>query len=422
MNPGSTLGLLFALGGILVATALIEHARWNARFKRLIILGLWLRVVGAIVYLYFVESYYGAGDYNHYFRKGLEYSELLFQDGIDAFLDSFHGRWWGTSFMEHFTGIILSFIGPSLSGAFVVCAALSYAGIVGIVLGFARAFPYADSAPFNIMVILFPSLWFWPAALGKDALVLCGVGLATYGYIGWRDRPLWFPLSVGIGLIFCIRPQVAATIVFAFVAGFWLGGSRQWTANRVLQGVLLLAAGIGVITLSGGALGIEMFDPDQVEDYLDRESSVSTRGGSAIEGSVTPWLAPINTLFRPFPWEAGSVTSILAAGEVVILWGMAWYRRRHIAAFVRMHRGSRLFWMALIFVAVYSTAMGMAIGNIGIIARQRVHVLPFLLMFIAGAPQKQASPPRNADRRVRLPHKTTRPLPQPSQMPISHPH
>jgi len=245
-------------------------------------------------------------------------------------------------------------------------------------------------------IVLFPPLWFWPAALGKDAIVLCGVGLATLGFVGKHGRIGWLLLSAGVLLVFCVRPQVAATLAFAVAASFWMAVGVQWSAARVCQGALLLGAGVGVIVLSSGAIGVGLFDQEQVEGYLDRRANLSARGGSAIDEGGARWLAPINTLFRPFPWEVSSATTALASVEVVVLWGLAWFRRRKIMAFVRSQRRSRLFWMALVFVAVYATALGMSISNMGIIARQRVHILPFLFMFIAGGAASVARRPRRA--------------------------
>lgn len=63
---------------------------------------------------------------------------------------------------------------------------------------------------------------------------------------------------------------------------------------------------------------------------------------------------------------------------------VGWSRRKQAAAFVKVHPRRRLFWFALFITGVYVTALGMAVGNVGITARQRVHILPFVFMFFAG--------------------------------------
>jgi hypothetical protein len=389
------LTLVFAL----IALVVILQVRATRRLKTLLAVGLVLRVVGGLGYLYIINAYYGRGDFTTYYERGLEIADAMGHGDYSPLLDSYDwvgGRWWGTQFCISLTGVILGLFGPTLAGAFVIYALIGYVGIVAFGLAFQRAFPAVPVERYFVWIALFPSLWFWPAALGKDAVVLCGVGLATLGFVGRRGQFGWLSLASGVLLVFCVRPQVAATLVFALAAGFWLGTSGRWSPGRILQGVLILIGGGGVIVLSSGALGVELHDVEEVENYLDRRSEVSARGGSSLEGSSAPWLAPINTLFRPFPWEAQGIMALLGSAEVASLWILAWLRRKRIRAFVRAYRGSRLFWTALVFVAVYSTALGMSIGNMGIIARQRVHILPFLLMFIAGGPkrQKTAAAPR----------------------------
>ena len=391
---------IFTLVFAFVALVFILQVRATGRLKKLLALGLVLRVVGGLSYLYIISAYYGRGDFTTYYEHGLEIADAIGRGDYSPLFDSYNwvgGRWWGTQFVISLTGMILSVFGPTLAGTFVIFAIIGYVGIVAFGLAFQRAFPAVSVERYFVWIVLFPSLWFWPAALGKDAVVLCGVGLATLGFVGRRGQFGWLSLALGVLLVFCVRPQVAATLVFALAAGFWLGTSGRWTPGRVLQGALILVIGGGVIVLSSGALGVELSDAEDVESYLDRRSELSARGGSSMEGNSTRWLAPINTLFRPFPWEAQGIMALLGSLEIGAMWVLAWLRRRRIRAFVRAYGGSRLFWAALVFVAVYSTALGMSIGNMGIIARQRVHILPFLFMFIAGGPKRQRTINKTAE-------------------------
>jgi hypothetical protein len=390
MTGASTLGLLLVVAMALLGGVLISQLRVRRPVRRLVLAGYVLRIAGGLTYLFLIGGYYGGGDYLLYFREGSELAASAFTGGPGSIWDPAiwtEGRWWGTYFVARVTGLLFVGTGPTLPGAFIVFSLVSYLGIVAMGWAFHRAYPHIPLERYLVWIVLFPSLWFWPTALGKDAIVLCGVGLAALGFVGKRNHPNWLLMAFGVALVFMIRPQVAATLVFALMMAQWLGSGLRWTPMRMLQGVLFLAVGVGVVSLAGGALGLELFSPEEVEGYLDSRAAVSARGGSAIggEGSVAPWLAPINTLFRPFPWEAGGVTSLLASLEVVVLWAVAWRRRQEIKAFVRAHRKTRLFWLAVVFVVVYATALGMSLSNIGIIARQRVHILPFVFLFFAGA-------------------------------------
>lgn len=394
MNAHGTLGFLLVLSAVFCGSALLLRARLRRKVKVLILTGLWLRVTGALFYLYLIGSYYGGGDYLLYFTEGQRYAELLASSDFDAAIAPWlQPGWWGTYFVVRVTGILLSVIGPTLPGAFIVFAVGGYIGILALALAFRRSFPAIPLERYLAWIVLFPSLWFWPAALGKDAVVLCGIGLAALGFVGRRGRPNLFCLAAGLFLVFAIRPQVAAVVAFALMLSHWLGAVRSMSFVRAVQGGVLVVAGIGVLVLSSGALQTELFSPDAVGSYLESRAEVSSIGGSALEfdngGGVSPWVAPVNVLMRPFPWEVRGVTALIAALEVVFIWGMGWRRRREIRAFVRTHRGDRLFWMAIVFVGMYTLALGMSLGNVGIIARQRVHLFPFIFMFFAGVlPQK----------------------------------
>lgn len=400
MEGRETLGLLLILSVALLTGLAIQWLPVRERVRRLLVTGLLLRIAGSLIYLLLVGAYYGGGDYLLYFRRGAELAQSAFEGGAGSVLNLSlwaEGRWWGTEFVSRITGLLFVGTGPTLPGAFITFSLISYVGIVALGLAFQRAYPRIPPERYFRWIVYFPSLWFWPAALGKDAIVLCGVGLATLGFVGRRNHPRWLFMAIGVALVFMIRPQVAATLVFAIVLGQWLGAGLRWTPMRMLQGAMLLAAGVGVVSMSSGALGVELFNPEEVEVYLEGKASVLNQGGSALGvETVDPWLAPINVLFRPFIWEARGVTTMLAALEVLVLWTLAWRRRRDLKAFVRTHRRSRLFWMGIVFVVVYATALGMSLTNVGIIARQRVHILPFIFLLFAGGdatqPQKRERP------------------------------
>ncbi len=403
MLGGGSLGLLVVLVAVAAVTIVVWRRpvpRWVAR---LMIVGLWLRVIGSQLYLHLVGMYYGGGDYLGYYRIGEIYSERLLQGDLGPafglFAGGFGAHWWGTTFTARLTGLVLAVTGRTLPGASIVFAALGFSGILALAYAFARAFPGANQRWYVVLVMLFPSLWFWPTAIGKDAVVLCGVGVATLGFVGAQARTRWLTMAVGVLLVFAIRPQVAAALAFALAAGQWLSVQRRWTVGTVVRAVALAAVGLAVVSASSGALGVDLFDVEEVEGYLQSKGASSARGGSSIQSASfgALWLAPVNTLLRPFPWEAEGSTAMLASFEVLALWLLVAFRRRPILSFVRAYRWSPLFWTALVFVAVYSLALGLSIGNIGIIARQRIHILPFIFMFVAGgSPADRAARSRSA--------------------------
>jgi hypothetical protein len=266
MNHG-TLGIAFVVSAIFLIAVLLGYAPITPRLKQLLLVGMALRVGGAVVYLGLMNAYYGGGDYLLYYTQGLSYAETIWEDGAAAAFDPGRGgsKWWGTGFVIRITGLLLSALGPTLLGTFLVFSLISYIGIVSMGLAFHRAYPHVPPARYLAWIVFFPSLWFWPASLGKDAILLAGVGLAALGYVGRRGRPIWLLMSLGLLIVFAIRPPVAGVLVLAFGGGHWLATMREWSFSRVLQGLTFSAAAALVVWLAGGALGFESIGVAEVD-------------------------------------------------------------------------------------------------------------------------------------------------------------
>lgn len=385
-------GYAVAALAVIIAFA-IAQSGLRASLKQLLIVGLALRVVGSQVYYYLSEWIYGFGDYSTYFGVGWRWATAVVEGGTVA--SPYLQETLGTGLMVRSTGVLLLGIGPSVNGAFMVFAMLGYVGIVALAVAFARAHPDLPMERYLAWIVFFPSLWYWPAALGKDAVVLAGLGLSVLGFIGKKRRISWIPLVIGTGLVFVIRPQVAVVVVAAMVVAYWLSSDEPWSIQRVFRGLLLGSAGLVMAYFAGRAMGFDLLNFQEVDMYLQARGSASAYGGSAVEAGPVAGL--INVLMRPFPWEAGGVASMIAAAEIFSLYAIAVWKRNEIAAFFRSHRRSRFVWFGIVFIFSYALLTGMALGNLGLIARQRVHIFPFVLMFFVGSAQlnRAASPFRN---------------------------
>ena len=73
---------------------------------------------------------------------------------------------------------------------------------------------------------------------------------------------------------------------------------------------------------------------------------------------------------------------LVSALEGLVLIGLVIWRRRQIWNSLRNARRNRLIGFSITFLVLYATMLGFAIANLGIIARQRVLVLPMLLLLL----------------------------------------
>lgn len=386
---GAEIGLIVLIVLIGLVAIVIAQSPLPKSLRLLILAGLLMRLVGAMTRFLVLVFYYGVGDATTYFRRGVLMADFFQNLDWTPITDSqywFSQSWWGTTFMYWASGFVISFIGPTILGEFIVFSLLSFLGLVAFVVAFKRSFPAVPFTRYARWVWLLPSLWFWPSSVGKEALVLLGLGLATLGVVGRRGRIHWIPLAFGSALMFMIRPQMAALFLLVAFVAYWLGQGKRWTPGKTLQGVVVAVVSLSVVYVGLSTTGMESFDFAGMEDYVATEGGREVGGGSSIEApAMSPLGLPvaiINVLFRPFPWEAGNIMMLMSSLEIVLLWGLILFRRRQLLESLRGWRRSRLLCLAGAFILVYSISFGMTVSNLGIIARQRIFVFPFLFVFL----------------------------------------
>lgn len=400
------LGFVVVLAFVFLVTTLLGPARLQPKVKLLVFTALILRIVGSQLYnLVFSSSRYGGGDYLLYFTRGVQYAERYGQGDFSMFFDSagwWGGDWWGTEFIFYLAGFVSSLIGPTLHGLSLVFALLGFLGLVGFAVAFRRMYPHVPVHRYLVWIWLFPSLWFWAAVVGKEAVLLMGLGVAVWGYVGKRGRIQWPLLALGLFFVFAVRPQVAAVAVLSLALGTWFTTGGQWTVQRTVQSIVILLLGVGVIHFALQSIGAGGLNAQGAGSYIARRATTFDPGGSQVGAGGLGWrgaaIGFVNVLFRPFPWEVRNVTYLISSLEVWGFWLLFGVYRRNVLQTVRGWRADRLVAMSASFVLLYATTLGMTVGNLGIIARQRVFLFPFLFIFFVAVPPRagEARPARAA--------------------------
>jgi hypothetical protein len=384
------LGLVFVL--ILVGATLVvlASAPIPRGLRAIICLGLVLRVGGALArYAVLFGLYHGSGDARGYYRTGLTYAERFRAFDFSPLWDASQWtsqNWYGTQFISFPSGFVLAIIGPTMLGEFIVFSLFAFVGLVSLVVAFRRAFPEVPSARYAAWILLFPSLWYWPSSVGKESIMVLGIGLTTLGFVGRHGRMKLLPLLGGLAIVICVRPEVAAVFVLCAAMVHLLTGRGGWTFGRVLQGGITLAIGLTTILYAGREVGIDSFDAEGLEEFVTANPARAVGGGSSIEAVPVGWSAPplaaINVLMRPFPWEVHNAMMALSSLEITGLCLLLLWRRRSVVAAVRNWRRSRFISFALAFSLIYAIALGMMMSNLAIIARQRIFIFPFLFLLM----------------------------------------
>lgn len=298
----------------------------------------------------------------------------------------------GTQYMELITTAVYTVVGPSPIAGFIVFASMAFWGQYLLFRAFRVAVPDGDGRRYALLVMLLPSMLFWPSSIGKESWLLLFVGVTALGAARLFTRQSWSFVLLGVGAagITLLRPHLAV-LLFAALAVAQLFRPKGRQATGVLSkvgGLVVLATAALILTSQSAAfLGIDDFSWQAVSDSVDEASEQASEGRSAFES--TPIESPLDVpeavmtvLFRPFPWEAANAQMVVQSLEgvfLLVLLVRAWPRWRHLPTIMRV---SPYVTFAVLYAATFIWAFS-GFGNFGILARQRVLMLPFFLVLLA---------------------------------------
>ncbi|MEO7428673.1 MAG: hypothetical protein ABIY48_04740 [Acidimicrobiales bacterium] len=304
----------------------------------------------------------------------------------------------GTGFIQILTGVIYTIIGATDIGGFLVFSWFSFWGLYLFHRAFVRACPHGDHLRYARLVFFLPSLLFWPSSIGKEAWICLGLGICAWGAARVLTGAPGGILSCAAGLtaVGVARPHIAALIAFSLVAAYVLRRTPRTASGLAPFGKL-----VGILVLGGGLiivvgqlktfLGFDTFDRESVQLSLDEVTRQTGQGGSYIQGTHTnlsPTRLPaafVNVAFRPFPWQAGNLQALFASAEGMFVLALFLTGRRRLVAALRAVLDTPYVIFASTYVVLFVYGFS-SFANYGILVRQRVQVLPFLLVLLCLPP------------------------------------
>jgi hypothetical protein len=371
----------------LLFSAALESSSQLRLLRSLLVAGAAMRIVGVFGRHWMIfDLYHGGSDAVGYFEAGTIIADH-FRSLDFSIIGS--GQWgereWGTQVIRYAAGIVMTFVGPSLRTTFLVFSLIAFAGLVCMAVAYGRGGSQGSTRHAALLLFFWPSLWFWPSSVGKEAVLLLAIGLVTLGYVGNGRRIRWAPMTAGLILALIIRPHVAGVLAVAACASEWTSGG--WTSRRFVQSMVTSALTITLLVKAFTLLGVNSTDYTSVESFVTHWAQQTSQGGSAIERAdsslVAVPMAFINILFRPFLTEARSAVAIVSSLEMLAFWALVLLNVQRLSSVFRSWQTNRLLRFVIPFALLYILMIGLTFQNLGIIARQRTLVLPALLMVLA---------------------------------------
>jgi hypothetical protein len=228
------------------------------------------------------------------------------------------------------------------------------------------------------------------------------VGVGAYGAARiLARRPRGYPLLVlGTLLGIEVRPNEIAILAGSFAAAMvfrardtrqTLRGFRRILTWAFMAGLLVFSA---VLTQKFLHHGGSSFSLQTIGK--GNAGSGAGFGSSNVSYSTNPLAYPkdiYTVLFDPLPITAHSGTQLLAAGENSIILVLILTSLRRLRILPRVARARPYVLLATLYTLGFMYAFA-ALGNLGLITRERTLVLPFLLVLLAIPISPKGAPPR----------------------------
>jgi hypothetical protein len=392
---------LLLLGAVVAATYLIPRAVAREPSVTVFLLGaaFVVKLLGTAVRYMMLEVVFQGGDALSYHEAG-EAGYQLVRSFDFTFIQE---PYFGTDFLEDSVAFLYAVTGPSIFGAFLVYSLLSFVGTWFFYRAHRIAFPDGDARIFFFVLFFLPTMAFWPSSLGKDSLIVFGLGLATYGLAKLLRRinaKAAFQLLAGTAVAFGVRPAVGVMFLFGAAVAFLAhpGNLRSPLARPISLAFAGPIVAVGLVFSLQVALDYERLDglSSAVEEYTAVRERLIQSGGSTISGPepTTPsgfGQAVLTVLFRPLPWELSDPLAAAAGLEsVVIIVLVAGRLGTGIRAVRTRWRGGMVLAAGITTLALLVPLT--AVSNFGLLVRQRAQMLPFLFMVLTAVHRVRRSP------------------------------
>ncbi|QJR15679.1 hypothetical protein [Usitatibacter palustris] len=367
------IGLVF---GVVLGLAILA---WPiARQERLALFAIWqAKLLVCMIAMPIYESYFVEIDAFHYFLAATR--ELGVIDMLEI------GD--GTENVVRLTAIAQLVLPDSYHATRILFACLGLVAVYFLYVA-AKAAMKRDDLRVLFAIALFPSVLFWSSILGKDPLVLLGVGFVALGAASLtKGRTFAAACLLAIGLTIIAYMRIWLCLILVAPIGYVAMAHFGTLPRRFIAAVIIAVAAVSFYEAMS-----DRFDIASREDAVERYDAFS-RGWSHLGGSsqlldvdlTNPLeflgfipLAAFTALFRPLPLEIDSGFGLLSGLENALL----------LAAFAFALARARwrdlrepLVIAGVVYVAVWLVIYGpISYQNLGTAVRFKLQILPLFLL------------------------------------------
>lgn len=339
---------------------------FSLTLQRAIILFIW-HTFFSFVYAWYVSKF--GGDANYYYNSSQDENYLF---------------GFSTTFIIFISSFLLDFVNLSFISMNILF------GIFGVIGLFAfdsslRFVTKDANKKFKLLatiIVFLPSASFWSSGLGKDSISFMAINLILWACFNLRNRKWIF--IIGITSLFLIRPHIAIILFFSFTATLILNNNLK-IFNRIALFLIFLIIGLSVLPLGLEIIGFRKdLTFNNVIVFVESRQNFNWEGWSGgidIRDMSLPSKL-FMYLFRPLPFEVHSFTALCASLENIFLLylfalGLIAMLNNKGGVVINPDLNTLFF---LIFSITTLLLLSNTTANLGIAARQKWMILPFLIV------------------------------------------
>lgn len=320
--------------------------------------------VFSLVYVYY--SFIDVADATLYYSLSLDYTSDFSV---------------GTGFIVYFTSFFSKFLKLDYIGVFLVYNIIGAVGLLAFYASLVRSSERTGKPPMRLIliVVLLPSVSFWSSAIGKDSISFMAVGLSLWASLDLSRRLPLFAFS--FLLMFLVRPHIAGVMLIALCLNY-LFDARQPLFKKFILSLLGAISAWLSVSYAVAYAGLSEISVNALNQYVDdRQSYNMTDGGGVDISSMSLPFQLFTYMFRPLPFEAGSVTQFVASLDNTLILFLFIFG---FASFLKC-RASDSF-PGKIYLSSYTVGcwviLSVTTANLGIAVRQKWMFLPMVICLL----------------------------------------
>jgi hypothetical protein len=384
---------------VLLLFAALIHAlliRWLSGsdyfLAQVMLIGFLIKLAGVAAFMgTVIHIYDSVGDVFYYYGSSINMADKHALTGEWTILQPF----WSTNFIIMLTSWMMYVVGKSFQSLMVIYALFSYWGQYFFYKSFCIGFPRQDRRSAALFLFFLPSVVFWTATIGKDAIVFFFIGLCCYGFVKMArtNQPVALLIVLAsLGGVMLVRPHVAGMLAVS------MGGAYLMTRNSSGSlGVAVKSVGVPILLLTSlyfvnqARSFVDLKDVKETDKVLERagHKNLIVEGTKMSSSLAHRLLGAPFLLFRPFPWEVHNFQMAMASLEGLVLMIFFWKRREAAWPNLQRFRENPFFLFSWIYLIEFSLLFAGAMTNFGLLARERDMLIPLAVVTFLSAPQAQ---------------------------------